>query len=383
MRTKSGLPKRKALRTMPQFEHGFKDNPFTSEYRHPQISGLLTDREKSKNISVISMFAGCGGFDLGLLGGFQYSGELYPPLPFRIIRAYEIDPKATSTYSLNISSDVQTTDLTEIKMQDLPYADVLAGGFPCQDFSSSGTKLGLSGNRGQLYKVMIEYMLKHKPKVVLAENVPHLAKMKSGSVLRKILSEFEEVGYDFKVWNLFCPEYGLSQNRSRIFLVGVRKDLIGEPLIPKPLYKIRYRPIEWAIGDLENVFDESIPNQSQYFVATKATAGAGQGDEQNTRGKISYCIRANPKARVHFHYELDRRLTVRECARLQSFPDEFVFPHSAGTNVMQIGNAVPPIIGYHVGKSIANFFTQLQLNWPMEIQDRNIRQIQLSFLAEE
>lgn len=340
---------------MPSFEFGFKDNPATQAYRHPQLSRSAYG---SGETSVVSLFAGCGGLDLGILGGFVYQSELYARLPFRIMAAYDNDAKAVNTYKLNISPDISELDLTTAETEELPYGDLLLGGFPCQDFSSSGPKLGLEGRRGRLYRVMVQYMALHRPKVVVAENVPHLARMKGGAILEEILSDFEDVGYDFRVWNVHCPSYGLPQSRNRLFLVGVRRDLPGEPLPPTPLFNEGpYRPIEWAIDDLSAITDETVPNQSQYFVATKATAGAGQGDQVNRKGSVAYCVRANSKARIQFHYELDRRLTVRECARLQSFPDEFVFPHAAGHNMMQIGNAVPPIIAHSVGCSLANYFS--------------------------
>jgi DNA (cytosine-5)-methyltransferase 1 len=121
-----------------------------------------------------------------------------------------------------------------------------------------------------------------------------------------------------------------------------------------------HRSIDEAIGDLVGVVDETVPNQSQYFVATAATAGGGQGDHVSKRGEIAYTVRANAKARIHFHYQLPRRLTVRECARLQSFPDEFVFPHSAMNCMTQIGNAVPPIVAHHVGRALAGFFENIR-----------------------
>lgn len=377
MRPKSGLPKRKALRAMPQFEFGFRNNPATEAYRHPQLSGLASD--KRGEVTVTSLFAGCGGLDLGMLGGFTYRSELYEALPFRIVAAYDNDRKAVATYKLNLSPDIWELDLTVARMADLPNSDLLIGGFPCQDFSSSGPKLGLEGSRGRLYRVMVRYMEHHRPKVVVAENVPHLLKMKKGAMIEEVLSEFEEVGYDFKVWNLHCPSYGLPQNRNRLFLVGVRRDLQGEPAMPTPLFAGRHRPVEWAIDDLSAVADETIPNQSQYFVATKATAGAGQGDQVNKKGSVAYCVRANPKARVHFHYDLDRRLTVRECARLQSFPDEFVFPHASGPNIMQIGNAVPPIIAHQVGRSLSDYFSGLERGRSSERRSRSRPSLQLAF----
>lgn len=356
MRPKSGLPKRKALRRMPQFACGFRENPATEPYRHPSLKrdGVVSDQWPT----VLSFFSGCGGMDLGFLGGFRFLGQLYEALPLRLIHAYDNDAKAVQTYRLNLANHISQTDLSIADLASFPAAEILSGGFPCQDFSSCGHKLGLKGHRGELYTVMRDYMRIHQPKIVVGENVPHLERMHGGQVIRKIQSELEEVGYRFKLWRMCCPDYGLPQSRTRLFFVGVRKDLRGFPEMPAPTHFLGRVTIDDALADLEHIEDESIPNQSQYFVATKATAGAGQGDQKSQKGELAYAVRANSKARVHFHYALDRRLTVRESARLQSFPDEFVFPHAAGSNIMQIGNAVPPIVGHYVARAIAEYFQE-------------------------
>ncbi|NLE41597.1 MAG: DNA cytosine methyltransferase [Lentisphaerae bacterium] len=115
-----------------------------------------------------------------------------------------------------------------------------------------------------------------------------------------------------------------------------------------------------ALADLEGVDDETVPNQSQFFVSSKATSGGGQGDHKNDPDKVSYCIRANARGRIQFHHRLDRRLTVRECARLQTFPDEFVFPFTTQRNLTLIGNAVPPVLGYSVAKSVLAYLDALE-----------------------
>lgn len=351
MRPKSGKPKRRPLRMKPLFQHGFRENPATESYRHPTLSGL----EYPNAIPVVSLFAGCGGMDLGFLGGFRHLRETYPTGPFCIVDAIDNDERAIDTYRLNIGAHGRVGDLTIIPPQSLPKCRVLLGGFPCQDFSSSGPKVGFAGARGQLYRVLFEYMQVHQPEIVVAENVPHLARLNHGGYLKKILADFESCGYAFDVWEMYGPDYGLPQSRRRLFLVGVRNDINGRPICPAPSHRNGYISIDAAIGDLESVTDESITNQSQYFVATKASAGGGQGDHTNRRGEPAYCIRANAKARIQFHYLLDRRLTVRECARVQSFPDEFVFPFSAMTAMSQIGNAVPPLLAHKVATSISNF----------------------------
>lgn len=314
-------------------------------------------------IETVSLFAGCGGLDLGFIGGFHFKDEFFPPSSFKILRAYDHDPRCIETYRLNIGNHITQADLSVHPTSDMPRAEILIGGFPCQEFSSCGPRKGLDSHRGQLYKAFVRYMEHHSPSVVVAENVPNLKRMNGGDVLKKILSDLESCGpgYRFTVWSLFAPDYGVPQARSRLFLIGVRADLPGSPEAPVPAYFWNHRSIDWAIGDLEKIEDESISNQSQYFRAAKAKNGNGQGDEVNQVGEPAYTIRSNAKSRVQFHYSLPRRLTIRECARIQTFPDSFVFPHAATTNIMQIGNAVPPILSFQVGQSVANYIQTLSL----------------------
>jgi DNA (cytosine-5)-methyltransferase 1 len=355
MRPKSGLPKRRALRSKPEFEYGFRTNPETATVRHPSLNGSRDEN----GIDVLSLFSGCGGLDLGFMGGFRFGGKHYKTLPFQIAKAIDNNKRAIDTYNLNLGAHGEVGDLLEITAAELPRCRVLIGGFPCQDFSSSGPKVGFDGARGQLYRVLVNYMRQHRPLVVVGENVPHLKRLRNGEYLRTIVAEFESCGYDVDVWELYGPDYGLPQSRRRLFIVCTRNDIMGRPTMPAPSHARRHVSIDEAIGDLIDVRDETVTNQSQYFVATKATSGGGQGDHTNKRGEVAYCIRANAKARIQFHYALPRRLTVRECARLQSFPDEFVFPGAAMTNMEQIGNAVAPLMGHAVATSIADFIARL------------------------
>lgn len=355
MRRKDGKPKTKARRTLPSFEYGLRKNPHSGFL---QSVGLETSTSGTPHYDVVSFFSGCGGLDLGFHGGFQVFSNWYRRLPFNIKAAFDLLPDAVAAYKLNLADEVYEEDLTQAEMGKIPKSEVLLGGFPCQDFSSSGPKSGLNGERGKLYLCMRDYMQVHRPKVVVGENVPHLARLNGGKYLRTILSDLEAVGYKFDVWELNCPDYGLPQSRRRLFIVGVPNESRSFPHIPKPTYLGRPFTIDKALSDLEDVVDESVTNQSQYYVSTRATAGGGQGDHTNKAGDVAYCIRSNPRGRIQFHYKLDRRLTVRECARLQSFPDEFVFPFSTQRNLALIGNAVPPIIGHLVGESISEYLSR-------------------------
>ncbi|MBR4676069.1 MAG: DNA cytosine methyltransferase [Victivallales bacterium] len=317
---------------------------------------------KQPTYSVVSYFCGCGGLDLGFRGDFTYHGENYIKLPFDIRIAYDNEPRCVETYNDYFgdgSACVQ--DLAQIKAKDVPKADILIGGFPCQEFSSCGPLGGLEVERGRLYQTLINYMQVHHPKVVIGENVINLERMSKGAVLETIKSDLTNAGYKVEVWKMFAPDYGIPQRRTRLIFVCVRNDIFerfGFPIKPSPCFSDNYRSIEWAIGDLIDVTDESIPNQSQYFGASKAKKGNGQGDESNKKDSPAYTIRANPKSRVQFHYSLPRRLTVRECARIQTFPDDFKFKFSQTVSISQIGNAVPPLLAYQVAQSIADFMNK-------------------------
>lgn len=325
------------------FDHGF-----VLDYEMAFLDGAHT---------VTSFFAGCGGLDLGFLGGFDYRAQHFKKNMFEMKVAVEVDARCEETYRLNIGGNFIRADLSSYDISTLESTDVLIGGFPCQDFSICGPRKGLSSDRGQLYKSLVEYCELHRPKVFVAENVANIASMEKGNVLKIITDDFRRVGYKVNQWLLYAPDYGVPQARSRLFIVGVREDIPGFPICPEKKHTIPYRSIEWAIGDLLKIDDESVPNQSQYFKANKAKNGHGQGDEISRRDLPGYTVRANAKSRVQFHYELPRRLTVRECARLQTFPDNFVFPHAATYSVMQIGNAVPPVLAHHVAASVCDFLS--------------------------
>ena len=378
MQRKDKKPKAKALRNMPEYQCGFRE-------AQSAIGSLLKSDGPSVLggvVSVLSLFSGCGGLDLGFEGGFDFMGTQRERLPFRILAAYDNLRDAVECYRLNISTAIHEADLTNVGQEELPDADVLLGGFPCQDFSSSGPKTGFEGKRGELYKVLLSYMEAHHPKIVVGENVNYLARLRNGEYLRTILSDFEGAGYHFDVWEMYAPDYGIPQSRRRLFLIGVRNDIAGFPKRPTPTTPTKPMTISEALRDLECVHDETVPNQSQYFVSSKATGGGGQGDDANDPDKVSYCIRANARGRIQFHYSLPRRLTVRECARLQTFPDTFIFPFTTQRNLTLIGNAVPPVLAHHVAQSIAAFLSAAKAGQPtLHVTDHRTYPIQQKLFA--
>lgn len=204
----------------------------------------------------------------------------------------------------------------------------------------------------------------HKPMMVIGENVINLERMNKGEVIKTIVSDLCAPGYKVDVWKMYAPDYGVPQRRTRLFFICVRNDLEGSPNKPTPAFVNCHKSVEWAIGDLINIVDETVPNQSQFFAASRARKGNGQGDENSNRNKPAYTIRANPKSRVQFHYELNRRLTVRECARIQTFPDDFTFGHAKTTSISQIGNAVPPVLAHVVATEISRYLLNLRGDAP-------------------
>lgn len=303
--------------------------------------------------SVVSMFSGCGGLDLGFIGEFEFRGDFYPKLPFKIIKAYDNEAACADTYIANIGPHIEVADLSKLSAELMPAADILIGGFPCQEFSICGPRGGVGAERGLLYRAMVRYASAHRPKVIVAENVAHLPRMNQGKDLARIRRAFSRVGYSSRLWNVAAADYGVPQSRQRVILIFVRRDCAMHVDIPLAPYAKSHRSARWAISDLESVTDETVPNQSQYFRAALAKSGNGQGDEVTKGDAPGYTVRANAKSRVQFHYALNRRLTVRECARLQTFPDTFVFPHAATTNIRQIGNAVPPVLAHYIASAVA------------------------------
>ena len=308
--------------------------------------------------SIVSFFAGCGGLDLGFTGGFTYRRKRYAPTGFQLVKAYDFNTHAVETYKKNVSPHAECIDLGSADVTQMPSADILLGGFPCQEFSVCGSRRGLESDRGKLYLAMVRYARHHQPKLIVGENVANLLYINDGWDFKVIQQQFRRAGYRCIHWKMNAADYGVPQHRHRVFVVFIRNDIAGAPIEPTATHEKKWRSAEWAISDLEHIDDETIPNQSQYFKAAVAGAGHGQGDERTRRDEPGYTVRANAKSRIQFHYALPRRLTVRECARLQTFPDAFVFPFAATESVRQIGNAVPPILAHKVADSLAKFLSQ-------------------------
>jgi len=320
---------------------------------------------------VISLFCGCGGMDLGINGGFRYLDKTYAKNPLKIVLANDIEQHVLQTYNHNFKHRTLCADISGLDESSLPDADIVTGGFPCQDFSHAGKRRGLNAKRGRLYKQMVRVISHVKPKAFIAENVDGLKTIgKNQSALNTILSEFENLGYDVQHKVLNAADYGVAQLRRRIIIIGIRKDLCKKIYFPAAEYfengKNSWLSAKKSIDDLwDEIGSGSFANHSlkDYSKAKFYPGQRMQGNNKIKANAPAPTIRAEHHGNIEAHYRtLDeacpenmknwRRLSVRECARLQSFPDDFNFPVSASRAYKQIGNAVPPVMAWHIARAL-------------------------------
>ena len=309
-------------------------------------------------MKVISLFSGCGGLDLG----FMKAG-------FDVIWANDFDREATESYQLNLASHIFHEDIYKVDTKVIPEADILIGGFPCLGFTvAKGSSRELDCDYNQLYKEYARVLAKKNPKYFLVENV---AGIKSGKKFSDffhnvILEEFRNSGKGYKVKysTLISSDYGVPQNRKRVIILGTRNDISAEPDFPRPFMN---SPISLkdAISDLPKEFNPSIPNHTGTNHQVKINGYVG--NRQLVWHKPSPTITGRGSrsggAVIHPHPYGHRRLSVRECARIQSFPDDFHFVGSNGACFAQIGNAVPPIMAFFIANEFRPLFNKRKLSF--------------------
>lgn len=299
-----------------------------------------------EKISVISLFSGCGGMDLGFLGGFDFLGTHYDRTRFEIIWANELNAAACRTYRKNIDPDIVEGDINECIDKMPEYADVIIGGFPCQDISVNGKGAGIKGKRSGLYVCMVEAVKRVRPKVFVAENVKGLLMRHNKESLDKVISDFSELGYNvsYKLYN--TADYGVPQTRERVIIVGTRPD-ISDFIPPEPTTDTWITAKE-AIGDLETLEQ----NEEFSHIWSLANVSGQQGNRKLEANRAGYTMRSECHGNIQFHYSLPRRISMREAARIQSFPDNFIFDSKLRETERQIGNAVPPVFAWNIAKAI-------------------------------
>lgn len=296
--------------------------------------------------TVVSLFAGCGGLDLGFSGGFSFLGKEYPQTGFEIIWANEINPAACKTYRKNVSEYIIEGDINKCIDQLPKSADVIIGGFPCQDISINGKMKGIKGDRSCLYLAIVEAVKRLNPKAFVAENVGSLFMSTHKKSLDTILKDFASLGYNINCRLYNTANYGVPQTRERVFIVGTRTDL--QDFTPPREFTDSPITAKEAIGDLEDLTE----NKEFSHIWSKAKVSGEQGNRTMVADRPGYTIRSECHGNIQFHYSLPRRISMREAARFQSFPDNFVFECGLRETERQIGNAVPPVMAWHIAEAL-------------------------------
>ena len=324
-------------------------------------SAAVNGAKKKKVVKLGELFCGAGGMALGA-HGVDHEGYRY-----QHIWATDYNQDACNTFEHNLEgTDVICRDIKDVDFQGLPRVDGLLFGFPCNDFSSVGEKKGAKGQFGGLYRHCVRALQTLKPKFFVAENVGGLRSSNDSKDYDRILSELAGCGYTV-TWHYYKFEkYGIPQRRHRLFIVGFRKDLgIAFQHVNPTNGKKSARDALERPPISSNAFNHEQTRQSQQVVERLRHIKQGQNAfnaelpahlQLNVGGakmsmiyrrleadQPSYTITGSGGGGTHvYHYTEDRALTNRERARLQTFPDDFVFKGSKESVRRQIGMAVPP-----------------------------------------
>lgn len=326
---------------------------------------------------LVSLFSGCGGMDIG----FEQAG-------FFRVWANDFDKDAQATFKANLG-EIDGRDIREVPADEIPDCDIITAGFPCQPFSNAGNRKGINDSRGMLYLECLRIIREKKPAVFLFENVKGLKSSKyidGRNLVDVIASDLEEMGYIVTYQVMNSVDYGVPQRRERLIMVGVRSDLGKSFVFPQPIPTTEKQTLGYILDMPEN-----LPNQVSWPLSPQAMSMLPNIPEGGSWKDIPYDllpdrlkrIRDNMK-RYHapkfyrrfarteingtitasaqpencgiIHPVENRRYTIREIARIQSFPDDYVFFDGTLKEITAsykvIGNAVPCGLAYAIAKAI-------------------------------
>ncbi len=317
---------------------------------------------------LLSLFSGCGGMDLG----FVQAG-------YNVVWANDFNEWAGATYLRNFGPHMHIGSITDVNFDDLPEADIITGGFPCQDFSMISKRGGITTERGNLYTYFVAAVQSVRPKIFVAENVKGLLTANGGEAIRRIQADFESLGYRLhtKLYNF--AEFGVPQLRERVLLIGVREDVKFNFVPPAPTHgPSTYVTAGDALRGVEKVpFNNEHQNikdkTKQILALIPEGANFTSIDKEHplyVKGMISHVYRRldrnKPSTTIiagggggtwGYHFSENRPLTNRERARLFGYPDDFIFEGSITEVRRQIGNSVPPIAANVVARQLLPAFS--------------------------
>jgi len=317
---------------------------------------------------IVSLFSGAGGLDLG----FERAG-------FCSIWANEYDKTIWATFEKNFPlTKLDKRGITDISPNEIPDCEVIIGGPPCQSWSEGGAQRGIDDERGKLFWDYIRILNEKKPKFFLAENVSGMLQPKHETAFKNFLREFENAGYMIS-WKLIdAHDYGVPQNRKRVVIVGDRNDLGKQFVFPLPAKEKTYlKHALWDLGEAIPAKDKNKAN-SGLKIPNHEYMNGGFSSIYMARNRVrswdepSFTIQAggrhapiHPNAPKMIFVEQDkrifkpgheheyRRLSVRECARIQTFPDEFFFMYNdIADGYKMVGNAVPIVLAWILAQKI-------------------------------
>ena len=314
-------------------------------------------------LKAIDLFAGIGGIRQG-----------FEDLGFKIVYSNDIDPHCAETYKANFD-EIDTRTIEKVPMKEIPDFDVLLGGFPCQSFSIAGQRKGFADTtRGTLFFHIEKILAEKKPKAFLLENVGHLLHHDKGSTFKVIRSVLEDkLGYDVHAKILNAKDFGVPQNRPRIYIVGFKNKTDFK--FPKPTGRVALKTILERKADTKYYISqkyyeglerhrkrhESKGNGFGYCVlkpdgiANTLVLG-GMGRERNLIADKPILVWGSGKDKLKYKNKLGlRKLTIRECARLQGIKEDFVFPVSNTQAYRQIANSVAVPVVRAIAKEMKKY----------------------------
>lgn len=318
--------------------------------------------ESSLPFSVVSLFAGAGGLDTGL----HMAG-------FKTIWANEIDKDACETYMANHPDTyVERGDVRNVK--SFPEADMVVGGYPCQGFSLAGNRL-VADERNFLYREFVRALRSSNPKFFIAENVKGMVTMGEGRIIEAMVDDFKNQGYEVTHHLVNAKDYGVPQDRERVFIIGVRQDISKnfKYVLPRPTHGTGLLDDEPYVT-LKDVIGHLKPEEIGEVYESGFSSRYLSRNRKRSWDEVSFTIQASgrhaplhPSGEAMIKLGTDewvlpetsehRRLSAVECALIQTFPKNYIWKGSLGTIYKQIGNAVPCLLGKAVSQPIADYLT--------------------------
>ena len=311
---------------------------------------------------------------MGVIGGFTYLGKEYGENPFDIVYSVDNDEYCTKIYNDNFRHKCIVKDVRSIEIDNMPQFDMLIGGFPCQSFSISAQnppRLGYKDERGMLFFEMVKILKVRQPRFFIAENVKGIMSANKGKAFPMIINEFKDAGYTVTYKLLNASEYGVPQKRERVIIIGFKDENDSMK------FKFPLKPSMLERKVLGDVIMEEANIDEKLFFSERAVAGMMAVREKMNKGRAMKLDEPCNTVSAHLAkvslnstdpvFMVDgryRRFSTREAARIQSFPDTFKLDSvSQARQYKAIGNAVPPVLMWHIIRALYKVTTIHQVNF--------------------